>query len=354
MRGEALLKRGAGREGRHDPHAGRAESYRRGHQHASGARHRMRRTAGALACALLLSGCGSPGRRWTAPPEGTTATGVASWYGPGFHGKRTANGERFDQEASPRPTACGRSGPGCGSRLSTNKSVVVTINDRIPRKDRIIDLSKGAARAVGLIGPGIGKVRLEVVEEAPPKRARPANGPRHEDPLGDGGRQSGERVQVRPATAPQVPSASPRPRRTAASPRQAPRPKRSPARASWRASAPGAPSPARPSTSAARVNGPPMRGHRGPVGEEVLLLVFPERLVVDGQAGVQVQDGGPGAREARACADIRRVLGPRPLPKLVCGRIDGEPRADPVGRARAPGEADLGPQRDVAEVGDVP
>ena len=47
--------------------------------------------------------------------------------------------------------------------LSTGRSVVVTINDRIPRKDRIIDVSKGAARALGLIGPGIGKVRLEVV-----------------------------------------------------------------------------------------------------------------------------------------------------------------------------------------------
>jgi rare lipoprotein A len=53
--------------------------------------------------------------------------------------------------------------------LATGRSVVVTINDRIPRKDRIIDVSRGAARALGLIGPGIGKVRLEVVEEAPPR-----------------------------------------------------------------------------------------------------------------------------------------------------------------------------------------
>ena len=134
----------------------------------------MKRAAAALGAALLLSACGShrPPVGW-APPEGTTATGIASWYGPGFHGKRTANGERFDQESL---TAAHRLWA-FGTRvrvtlLSTNKSVVVTINDRIPRKDRIIDLSKGAARKVGLIGPGIGKVRLEVVEEAPPIRRR--------------------------------------------------------------------------------------------------------------------------------------------------------------------------------------
>ena len=124
--------------------------------------------------ALGLAGCGArrPPVGW-APPEGTTATGIASWYGPGFHGKRTSSGERFDEEAL---TAAHRLWA-FGTRvrvtlLSTNKSVVVTINDRIPRKDRIIDLSKGAARRVGLIGPGIGKVRLEVVEEAPPSRRR--------------------------------------------------------------------------------------------------------------------------------------------------------------------------------------
>jgi rare lipoprotein A len=50
--------------------------------------------------------------------------------------------------------------------------VVVTINDRIPRRDRVIDVSRGAARALGLIGPGIGRVRLEVVREAPPRERR--------------------------------------------------------------------------------------------------------------------------------------------------------------------------------------
>jgi len=107
-----------------------------------------------------------------APPVGYTQAGTASWYGPGFHGRRTASGERFDQDAL---TAAHRKWA-FGTRVrvtlpSTGRSVIVTINDRIPRKDRIIDVSKGAARALGLIGPGIGRVELEVVTTAPRMRA---------------------------------------------------------------------------------------------------------------------------------------------------------------------------------------
>ena len=124
-------------------------------------------TCTVLAMAVLAGGCAHQRPVGWAPPVGTTVTGTASWYGPGFHGRRTANGERFDQEAL---TAAHRRWA-FGTRvrvtlLSTGRSVVVTINDRIPRKDRIIDVSKGAARALGLIGPGIGKVRLEVVTMA--------------------------------------------------------------------------------------------------------------------------------------------------------------------------------------------
>ena len=128
------------------------------------------RVLAAVCCALVLSACAShrPPVGW-APPVGTTATGTASWYGPGFHGRRTASGERFHQD---HLTAAHRLWA-FGTRvrvtlLSTGRSVEVTINDRFPRKDRIIDVSRGAARALGLIGPGIGKVRLEVVEQAPP------------------------------------------------------------------------------------------------------------------------------------------------------------------------------------------
>ena len=114
---------------------------------------------------VVLSGCGThrPPVGYV-PAPGTTTVGVASWYGPGFHGRRTSNGERFDQDGL---TAAHRLWA-FGTRvrvtfLRNGRSVVVRVNDRLPRKDRAIDLSRGAARAIGLIGPGIGKVRLEVI-----------------------------------------------------------------------------------------------------------------------------------------------------------------------------------------------
>jgi rare lipoprotein A len=112
-----------------------------------------------------LAGCGThrPPVGYV-PPPGTTAVGMASWYGPGFHGRRTSSGERFDQDgltAAPRVWAFGTYVR--VTFLRNGKSVVVRVNDRLPRKDRAIDLSRGAARAIGLIGPGTGRVRLEVV-----------------------------------------------------------------------------------------------------------------------------------------------------------------------------------------------
>lgn len=121
---------------------------------------------------LLLPGCASAPKPRTrladrpAPKIGATATGTASWYGPGYHGKRTACGEKFDQDAL---TAAHGSWP-CGTRvrvtlLSTGRSVVVVINDLFPNhKGRLIDVSRGAARAIGLIGPGTGRVKVEVVK----------------------------------------------------------------------------------------------------------------------------------------------------------------------------------------------
>lgn len=116
----------------------------------------------------LAPGCGAkkfPPRPGIVPRAGTVVTGVASWYGPGYHGNRTSSGERFDQDAL---TAAHFSWA-FGTRvkvtlLSTGRSVVVRINDRFPNhKKRIIDLSRGAARQIGLIGPGTGRVRLEVL-----------------------------------------------------------------------------------------------------------------------------------------------------------------------------------------------
>ena len=80
--------------------------------------------------------------------------GVASWYGPGFHGRKTANGERFDMNAL---TAAHRTLPlGTQVRVTnthTGQSVVVRINDRGPYVGRrVIDLSKASAQAIGIAG----------------------------------------------------------------------------------------------------------------------------------------------------------------------------------------------------------
>jgi rare lipoprotein A len=86
--------------------------------------------------------------------------GGASWYGPGFHGKRAASGERFNQNAM---TAAHKTLP-FGTVVKvvdqrTGKSVTVTINDRGPfHRGRIIDLSKAAATKLGFRNAGTTKV----------------------------------------------------------------------------------------------------------------------------------------------------------------------------------------------------
>ena len=94
--------------------------------------------------------------------------GVASWYGPNFHGKPTANGERFDMHDF---TAAHRTLPFNSivevENLQNHKTVEVRINDRGPfAKDRIIDLSKRAAEEIEMIGPGTAKVRLTLLKSS--------------------------------------------------------------------------------------------------------------------------------------------------------------------------------------------
>jgi rare lipoprotein A len=94
-------------------------------------------------------------------------TGVASWYGPGFHGRRTASGERFDQNDL---TAAHRKLP-LGSEvkvtnLENGRAITVEINDRGPYiKGRVIDLSKAAARRLGIVEDGVAKVRIEATPQ---------------------------------------------------------------------------------------------------------------------------------------------------------------------------------------------
>ncbi len=93
------------------------------------------------------------------------ASGAASWYGGKFHGRKTANGERFNMNAL---TAAHRSLPfGTKVRVTNRnngKSVVVRINDRGPYSGgRVIDLSRGAAQAVSMIGSGTAPVTIQVL-----------------------------------------------------------------------------------------------------------------------------------------------------------------------------------------------
>lgn len=95
-----------------------------------------------------------------------TASGVASWYGGKFHGRRTASGETYNQHAM---TAAHRTLP-FGTEVvvtnqATGKSVVVRINDRGPYggRGRIIDLSRRAAEQLDMIRAGVVEVEVEIL-----------------------------------------------------------------------------------------------------------------------------------------------------------------------------------------------
>jgi rare lipoprotein A len=109
------------------------------------------------------------GSVWYYPEENFryVETGIASWYGPDFHGGRTANGELYDENEM---TAAHRTLQlPCFVRvtnLENGRSVVVRINDRGPYlHGRVIDMSKRAAQLLGFINKGTARVRLEVLEK---------------------------------------------------------------------------------------------------------------------------------------------------------------------------------------------
>jgi rare lipoprotein A (peptidoglycan hydrolase) len=147
----------------------------------------------ALLLALGLTGCHkkkpktprSPQAHAAIPaPVGSIEEGLASWYGPPYHGRQAADGEIYDME---NMTAAHRTLPFQTWVRVTNRqnglTVEVRITDRGPFVEgRIIDLSKAAARRIQLLGPGVSPVRLEVINppsqvlaSAPPPA--PANAP---------------------------------------------------------------------------------------------------------------------------------------------------------------------------------
>ena len=125
---------------------------------------------------LVVAGCGTGSPRFTSrerpepafrePASPSQLSGVASYYADEFNGRKTASGEVYDMNDL---TAAHRTLP-FGSRVrvvnvDTGKSVIVRINDRGPFKDdRVIDLSLGAAKQLGLIALGTGRVILQILE----------------------------------------------------------------------------------------------------------------------------------------------------------------------------------------------
>jgi rare lipoprotein A len=157
------------------------------------------RSLSALVLISLLAACGAPANRaktyeqqgrqtaaggiykigtpyqimgsWYYPRENTNydETGIASWYGPKFHGRRTANGEIFDMNlltaahpTLPMPVRARV------TNLENGKSIIVRINDRGPfAKDREIDLSRKAAEVLGFKDKGTTQVRVQYLGRAP-------------------------------------------------------------------------------------------------------------------------------------------------------------------------------------------
>ena len=99
------------------------------------------------------------------PKNTTSKTGLASYYAHQFHGRKTASGERFNMHAM---TVAHKTLP-FGTKLkvtceSTGKSVVVKVNDRGPfHGNRVLDLSYGAAKALGTVNKGVSKVKYEIL-----------------------------------------------------------------------------------------------------------------------------------------------------------------------------------------------
>lgn len=152
---------------------------------------------GIITLSLLLNGCASSTSRPRRSPEWLSRStrpypqqrvarpthrpqarqsAVASWYGPGFHGRPTASGEIYNQNAL---TAAHPTLP-LGSQVevtnpANGKSVHVRINDRGPFiRGRSIDLSRQAARELGIIKPGVSRVRIKRLSTRRIERSRAA------------------------------------------------------------------------------------------------------------------------------------------------------------------------------------
>jgi rare lipoprotein A len=117
--------------------------------------------------ATIMACAGKPEPTEPSDLKGYKEKGIASWYGRKYHGRLTANGERYDMHAM---TAAHKRLP-FGvlvevKNLENGKKTRVRINDRGPfKKGRIIDLSYAAARELGMVEQGLARVRIRVVNQ---------------------------------------------------------------------------------------------------------------------------------------------------------------------------------------------
>lgn len=124
-----------------------------------------------LLCSAIIIGCGSIPKFGLGGPKKSSSdkdalSGMASWYGGKFHGRRTANGEKYNMNGI---SAAHKTLPfGTVVRvtnLNNGRTIDVRINDRGPFiKGRIIDLSKGAAKKIDMINDGVIPVKLQVLK----------------------------------------------------------------------------------------------------------------------------------------------------------------------------------------------
>jgi len=132
---------------------------------------------GVLVATLLLAACAGPRSAYAPwpPRPGDAETGLASWYGGKFHGRKTSSGEIYDMH---QITAAHKTLP-LGTwvevlHLETGRTIQVRVNDRGPFvAGRISDLSYGAARMLGMVEEGVAPVRVRTIAATAAPVARP-------------------------------------------------------------------------------------------------------------------------------------------------------------------------------------
>ena len=127
----------------------------------------MTRPSRPLAITAAVLGCALGATSVAAEDAKPLQKGAASWYGPGFHGKRTANGEVYDENGL---TAAHKTLPMPAmvrvTNLENGRSIQVRINDRGPfEAGRVIDMTRRGAQLLGFIQQGTARVRVDIMPE---------------------------------------------------------------------------------------------------------------------------------------------------------------------------------------------